>query len=109
MTLQTGLTFAVLAIGAGALAAQTPATPPRAGAVPAGGSPAYQRARLLPARIMEFKAEPISVQPGQSVTLTWSTENPSGVTIEPDLGRVTPRGVRQVSPSATTTYTLTVH
>jgi hypothetical protein len=57
---------------------------------------------------MEFKAEPASVQPGQSVTLTWSTENPTGVTIDPDLGRVTPRGVRQVTPAATTTYMLTV-
>ena len=57
---------------------------------------------------MEFKAEPASVQPGQSVTLTWSTENPGGVTIDPDLGRVTPRGVRQITPTATTTYTLTV-
>jgi hypothetical protein len=57
---------------------------------------------------MEFKADPASLQPGQSTTLTWSTENPSGVTIEPNVGRVTPRGVRQVSPAATTTYTLTV-
>ena len=40
--------------------------------------------------------------------LVWGTENPSGVTIEPDLGRVTPRGSRQVKPPATTTYTLTV-
>ncbi len=31
-----------------------------------------------------------------------------GSTIEPELGRVTPRGVRQLSPARTTTYTLTV-
>lgn len=73
------------------------------------GSPAYQRAGQLPARIMDFKAEPASIQPGQKVTLTWSMENPTGATIDPDLGRVTPRGVRQVSPARTTTYTLTVH
>jgi hypothetical protein len=35
-------------------------------------------------------------------------ENPTGATIDPDLGRVTPRGVRQLSPARTTTYTLTV-
>ena len=104
MTFRTG----IIAIVAAAAAAQTPAAPPRGGAVPAGGSPAYQRARLLPARIMEFKAEPASVQPGQTVTLTWSTENPSGISIEPGVGRVTPRGVRTVSPAATTTYILTV-
>ena len=57
---------------------------------------------------MDFKAEPASIQPGQKTTLTWSTENPSGISIDPDLGRVAPRGVQQVSPARTTTYTLTV-
>jgi hypothetical protein len=57
---------------------------------------------------MDFKAEPASIQPGQPVTLTWSTENPTNAAIDPDLGRVTPRGVRQLSPARTTTYTLTV-
>lgn len=78
------------------------------GAVSAGAGNPYQRARLLPARIMDFKAEPASIQPGQSVTLTWSTENPTGTTIDPDLGRVTPRGIQQLTPARTTTYTLTV-
>lgn len=106
MTRKISLLVAVLALCTAGVSFAQP--PPRAGAVPAGGSPAYQRARLLPARIMEFKVEPASVQPGQSVTLTWSTENPTGVTIEPALGRVTPRGVRQLTPTATTTYTLNV-
>ncbi|HEY7389558.1 MAG TPA: hypothetical protein VH640_13675 [Bryobacteraceae bacterium] len=79
------------------------------GAVPAGAGNPYQRARLLPARIMEFKAEPVSIQPGQSVTLTWSAENPTAMSIDPDLGRVTPNGIRQLTPARTTTYTLTVH
>ena len=57
---------------------------------------------------VSFAAEPASIQPGQSVTLVWHAENPSGTTIEPELGRVTPRGSRQVTPKATTTYTLTV-
>ena len=84
--------------------------PPRVapGAVPAGDVPAGARSRELPARILSFAAEPASIQPGQSVTLVWHAENPSGTTIEPDLGRVTPRGSRQIAPKATTTYTLTV-
>lgn len=57
---------------------------------------------------MDFKAEPASIQPGQKTTLTWETENPSGVSLDPDVGRVTPRGILQVSPARTTTYTLTV-
>jgi hypothetical protein len=90
-----------------AMAQSQPATAP--GAVSAGTGNPYQRARQLPARIMDFKAEPANIQPGQSITLTWSTENPVGTTIDPDLGRVTPRGVLQLSPARTTTYTLTVH
>ncbi len=96
-------TVVVAALVAGLAMAQTP-PPPAA----TGGSPAYQRAGQLPARIMDFKAEPASIQPGQSVTLTWSAENPAGITIDPGLGRVTPRGIRQLSPARTTTYTLTV-
>ena len=95
----------MVALAAGLAVAQTPSAAPPQGAAPA---PSYQRAGQLPARIMDFKAEPASIQPGQPVTLTWFTENPSGTTIDPDLGRVTPRGARQVSPARTTTYTLTV-
>jgi hypothetical protein len=100
---------AIAALAAGLAVAQAPA--PQATPAPqpqAGPAPSYQRAGQLPARIMNFKAEPASIQPGQSVTLTWSIENPAGSTIDPDLGRVTPRGVRQLSPARTTTYTLTV-
>ena len=85
------------------------APPQPAPAKPTGGSPAYRQAGQLPARIMDFKVEPASVQPGQAVMLQWATENPTGVSIEPGLGRVTPRGSRQVSPAATTTYTLTAN
>jgi hypothetical protein len=40
--------------------------------------------------------------------LVWETENPAGVTIDPEPGRVTPRGSRQLTPTGTTTYTITV-
>src|SRR5690348_14649362 len=91
--------------------AQAPAGPPspRApGAVSAGfdGS-AYAKARDIPARIVDFTVAPASIKAGQSVTMVWHTENPTSVTIDPEPGRVTPRGSRQITPSATTTYTLT--
>ena len=72
------------------------------------GKNAYQKASQLPARIMEFKAEPASVGAGQPAMLVWSAENPSGTTIDPGIGRVRPRGSMQVMPTQTTTYTLTV-
>ena len=56
---------------------------------------------------MDFTAQPASIQPGQSVNLVWATENPTAVTIEPGLGKVTARGSRLMTPSATTVYTLT--
>jgi hypothetical protein len=111
------LTFlTVFALSCASVWAQAPAQPaagqpsPRApGAVSAGfdGS-AYAKARDLPARIVSFTAEPASIKPGQSFTLIWHTENPSGVTIDPEPGRVMPRGSRRITPSATTTYKLTV-
>jgi len=57
---------------------------------------------------MSFTAKPESTQPGQSVTLAWRVENPNTVSIDPELGLVTARGSKVITPSATTTYTLTV-
>jgi len=81
--------------------AQAPAAPPAA-------APAKPARVQPPARIADFRAEPASVKPGQSTTLIWATENPNSVTIDPVIGRATPRGSRPITPSATTTYTLTV-
>jgi hypothetical protein len=89
---------ALLAIAV--LAAQQPAAPP------AGESP-YRIAGRLPVRIMSFAVEPTTIQPGQTVTLTWATENPTSISIDP-LGRVAPRGRQTLSPAVTTTYTLSV-
>src|SRR5690242_17359110 len=79
------------------------------GAVPAGAGNPYARAAQLPARIVSFSAEPASIRPGQSVILKWEMENSTGASIDPAVGSVTARGSRQVTPAATTTYTLTVH
>lgn len=82
--------------------AQTPAAPPKA--APAKQAP--------PARIVKFTASAATVNAGQPVVLTWQTENPNNVTIAASaghaIGKVTPRGTKQVTPAATTTYTLTV-
>jgi serine/threonine-protein kinase len=50
---------------------------------------------------------PSSVQQGQSVTLTWTTQNAKSVSIDPGIGSVDLNGQRQVSPTTPTTYTLT--
>src|SRR5215467_6847336 len=92
--------FAALAVAA-ASAQQAPPAQPAAGESP------YRIAGRLPVRIMDFKVEPATIEPGQSVTLSWATENPTSVTIDP-IGRVAPRGQQKLTPSVTTTYTLAV-
>jgi len=76
-------------------------------APPAAAPPRPQRVQP-PARISDFRAQPATIQPGQSATLIWATENPNAITISPEIGRVIPRGSRQVTPKVTTVYTLTV-
>ena len=89
-------------------AAGAPAAPGAAGQAPAGRQGAPGRGRGgPPARIVTFEAKPATIKPGESAVLNWLVENPAAPAIEPGLGRVTPRGTRRVTPSATTTYTLT--
>jgi hypothetical protein len=71
-----------------------------------GQTPAARTAP--PARIVTFSVKPESVKAGQPVVLVWATENPNGVSIDPEVGRVAARGSKQIIPSDTTTYTLKV-
>jgi hypothetical protein len=60
------------------------------------------------ASITQFAAVPASIQSGQSSTLTWSVSNATAASISPGPGTVDPRtGSVAVSPTQTTTYTLT--
>ena len=100
----------VVLFGWGAVS-QTAAQAPRGQAPPAGGR---GRGAAAPAtRIVTFEAQPATIKPGQSTLLVWHIENPPSATgfngfgtIEPGVGRVSPRGSTRVTPTATTTYTL---
>jgi hypothetical protein len=94
-----GVLLAVLAVTAVAAQQTAPAPTP-------GESP-YRAAARLPVRITTFTVEPASINPDESVTLTWATENPTSVNLDP-FGRVPPSGRRTLTPSVTTTYTLSV-
>ena len=59
------------------------------------------------AEIKQFSASPETIQAGRSTKLNWTTQDATEVSIEPDLGSVSPSGTRDVSPSKTTTYTIT--
>ncbi len=75
---------------------------------PPAAAPAKPARIQPPARIVEFRAQQTTVKAGDPVLLIWATENPNSTTIAPAPGRVTPRGSQAVTPTATTTYTLTV-
>jgi len=52
-------------------------------------------------------ADRTSINKGESVKLSWSTSDATNVSIAPEVGAVTPQGSTSVSPTASTTYTLT--
>jgi peptidoglycan-associated lipoprotein len=80
------------------LNALCPAKPVAVAAVPA---PAPVTA---PAPTVSLSASPSSVQAGQCATLTWSSTNATGVTIDNGVGRVDANGSKQVCPTQTTQY-----
>jgi hypothetical protein len=57
-------------------------------------------------QILRFEASPLSIAPGGSSTLSWTTTGASQVSIS-GVGNVNPNGSTSVSPTQTTTYTLT--
>src|SRR5438477_7086911 len=52
-------------------------------------------------------ANPETIDKGQSATLTFQTTNATDVSIDQGVGTVQASGSQQVSPSESTTYTLT--
>lgn len=60
-----------------------------------------------PAPTATLAANPSVLQQGQSTTLTWQTTNANDITI-PGLGTVAASGSRTITPSASTTYELSL-
>jgi hypothetical protein len=54
-----------------------------------------------------ISAEPVSVVEGNSTTLTWSWDHAASASIDHGVGAVDPSGSVDVSPTETTTYTIT--
>ncbi len=79
----------------GTARAQYVSTPPPRG-FPAGP----------PAKILTFTAEPSSIQPGQSVKLTWAVVNADRIEVEPEIGVVATRDSCTVTPAKSIVYTL---
>ena len=57
--------------------------------------------------INTFAASPVTIQPGQTSTLTWSTQAADNVTLLPGFGSVPTNGTQNVTLNSAQTYTLT--
>ena len=57
--------------------------------------------------VASFTATPSSITAGQSAILSWDVSGATSVTIDQDIGTVSPKGYQALSPTATTTYTIT--
>jgi len=85
------LALAVVGCHKKPVAATVPPTPPPAASKPTAS----------------LTADRVSVNKGESVKLSWNTTDAAKVSIAPEVGAVTPQGSTSVTPSASTTYTLT--
>ncbi len=74
---------------------------------PGGTQTATATVTVTTAVTINFSAAPNNISQGQSVTLSWTTTNATGVTIDNGVGAQPPNGSVNVTPQATTTYTAT--
>jgi peptidoglycan-associated lipoprotein len=92
--------LAVTVIGSGCGPKKVPPTPVSSAPSPAPAAP--------PARpTVTLQASSTFIQRGDSTTLTWSSTNATSLTINPAVGSVAPEGSSKVSPTDSTTYTIT--
>ena len=62
---------------------------------------------IQPAPTVEITVSPDAIHPGESATLSWNSTDAESCVIEPGIGDVAPSGSMTVSPTETTTYTIT--
>src|SRR6266481_1279217 len=95
------VTLAIFAAGCKKKAPPPPPPPPPAPAVTIPPTPSAPT-------VAQFSAEPTSIQRGQSSTLRWEVSGDvTSVSIDQAVGTVQSTGSRTVSPTNSTTYTLT--
>lgn len=73
----------------------------------AAKTPAYTPPPAAVKPTATLSADRTSINQGESAKLTWSTTDATNVSIAPEVGAVTPQGSTTVSPTQSTTYTLT--
>lgn len=89
----TAIAALVFAIGCAKKPAAPPPPPP-----PPPPAPARPTVTL--------QASPLTINKGDSTTLSWSSTNATQLSISPEVGAVSPEGSTKVSPSDSATYTI---
>jgi len=74
---------------------------------PAASTPSYTPPPSSVKPTASLSADKTSINPGESVKLSWTSTDSTNVSISPEVGAVTPQGSTTVTPNASTTYTLT--
>jgi peptidoglycan-associated lipoprotein len=74
---------------------------------PAAAAPAYTPPPAAVKPTASLSADRTTINAGDSVKLSWTTTDATSVSIAPEVGAVTPQGSTTVSPTQSTTYTLT--
>jgi peptidoglycan-associated lipoprotein len=85
-----------LALFAGGCKKKVAAPPPAAAPAPPAAQPT-----------VTLNASPTSIDVGQTVTLSWSSTNATDLSIDGGVGKVAPEGSTPVTPTQSTTYTIT--
>jgi peptidoglycan-associated lipoprotein len=86
----------VLTVLAGACKKKVAPAPPVPTPAPAAAAPT-----------VSLKASPTFITSGQSSTLSWTSQNATSLDLSPGIGSVAAEGSTQVSPTVSTTYTIT--
>ncbi|MHB1351674.1 MAG: CAP domain-containing protein [Desulfobulbaceae bacterium] len=74
---------------------------------PGGSASASVTVTVVPLPHIDFVADPGTIQPGASSSLTWNVRDANMISIDQGIGDVTALTSIIVTPSATTTYTMT--
>ena len=102
------MAVALVALIATCAAAQQPSQNPPSAPQPEAGRPRVGGFPMgPPGKILELRAEPSVIGPGQSATLYWHAVNADDTYFDNCLGIVATLGKVVVSPAATSTYTFT--
>jgi peptidoglycan-associated lipoprotein len=71
--------------------------------------PAQQPPAAAVQPTVTLTASPTTINPGTTVTLSWSSTSATDVNIDPGVGKVAPVGSTPVVPTESTTYTITAN